>query len=281
MDIERIKTLASAWFLPAAAAAAAVAAAASAVHVLNCGQGPRPGPAAVRSGPAAVDRALIPGGTFLMGSAEGEGQAEERPRHAVTLSAYYMDRREVSVGQYRAFAESSGRAVPRQGPWSTDSHPVVNVDWYDAEAYCAWAGGRLPTEAEWERAARGGTAADFDLEKDRKKLDEYSWDSLNSGDLPRPTGLKAPNAFGLYDMRGNVWEWVRDRMDPDYYRKSPARDPSGPDSGVYRVMRGGSVRYDGSYLRMAYRGSNYPCFRAWDAGFRCAVGAGVAGGPEK
>ncbi|HOW88701.1 MAG TPA: SUMF1/EgtB/PvdO family nonheme iron enzyme, partial [Elusimicrobiales bacterium] len=134
MDIERIKALASAWFLPAAAAAAAVAVVASAVHVSTCGQGPRPAPAGGRSGPAAEERVLIPGGTFLMGSAEGEGQSEERPRHAVTLSAYYMDRREVSVGRYRDFAESSGRVVPRQGPWSTDSHPVVNVDWYDAEA---------------------------------------------------------------------------------------------------------------------------------------------------
>jgi len=206
-----------------------------------------------------------------MGSRDGEGQMEERPRHKVHLDAYYIQRREVTVGEFREFADGSGRRMPSQETWSTTAHPVVNVNWHDAKAYCEWAGGRLPTEAEWEKAARGGRTSDFDLDRDYAELDAYSWNSVNSGNLPRPVGLKRPNAFGLYDMRGNVREWVNDWLDYGYYGKSPARDPRGPASGTYRVLRGGSVRYDGSYLRMASRSSNFPCFSADDIGFRCAA----------
>lgn len=218
--------------------------------------------------------ALIPAGEFRMGSQEGEGQAEEQPRHKIYLDAYYIDRREVTAGQYKKFAETTGRGMSKQGTWSTDEHPVVNVSWYDAWTYCKWAGGRLPTEAEWEKAARGGRDAEYDL-GEYAQLDKYSWDSLNSGNTPRPVGLKEQNRFGLYDMRGNVWEWVADWLDHGYYGKSPARNPQGPVTGTYRVLRGGSVNYDGTYLRMAYRSSNFPSFRSDDVGFRCA--ASVAG----
>jgi formylglycine-generating enzyme required for sulfatase activity len=217
--------------------------------------------------------ALIPAGEFQMGSQEGEGQSEEHPLHKIYLDAYYIDKREVTAGQYKNFAESTGREMREQEPWSTDAHPVVRVNWYDAWAYCKWAGSRLPTEAEWEKAARGGMDADFNPEKDYVALDKYSWNGLNSGNLPHPVGLKEPNLFGLYDMRGNVWEWTADWLDYEYYRKSPAQNPQGPDSGRYRVLRGGSAHYDASYLRMAYRSSNFPGFRSDDVGFRCAASA--------
>ena len=114
-----------------------------------------------------------------------------------------------------------------------EDHPVVRVNWDDATAYCQWAGGRLPTEAEWERAARGAG-------EPAARLKDVAWFSANSGDQTHPVGQKRPNGYGLYDMLGNVWEWCGDWYQEDYYKVGPSTDPKGPTSGQFRALRGGS-----------------------------------------
>jgi len=169
---------------------------------------------------------------------------------------------------------------PRSSVADLRHHPVVHVTWNDASAYAAWVGARLPTEAEWERAARGGIDGA-----------RYSWGSgehegrLNiwRGEFPRrstdrwlttaPVKTYRPNAFGLWNMTGNVWEWCSDRFAADYYRRSPEYDPPGPVEGESRVMRGGSYLCDDSYChryRVAARSSNTPDSASANVGFRCA-----------
>lgn len=214
---------------------------------------------------------LIPAGEFQMGSLEGE--RDEYPRHMVYLDAYYIDKHEVTVGQYKDFAKDAGRAMREQESWSTDRHPIVNVDWHDADAYCKWAGGRLPTEAEWEKAARGGTNTTYSFADDKSKLGEYAWYSGNSNRQAHPVGQKKANQYGLYDMHGNVWEWVSDWYYEDYYRNSPEKNPQGPDSGSLRGLRGGAWLHGN--LRAAARYWNFPDYDPTDHynGFRCVVPA--------
>jgi sulfatase modifying factor 1 len=214
---------------------------------------------------------LIPAGEFLMGSPEGEGEPDEHPRHKVYLDAFYIDNHEVTVGQYKIFAKATGRQVIVQG---TDMHPMANVSWEDAEAYCKWAGGRLPTEAEWEKAARGGTDTPYSFGDDMNKLDEYAWYESNSGKHAHPIGQKKPNQYGLYDMYGNVCEWVSDWYADSYYQNSPAKNPKGPSFGSLRSLRGGSAMLSPPIcVRAAFRGSSTPDSVNRSCGFRCVFTA--------
>ena len=218
-------------------------------------------------------KSLIPAGEFQMGCPEGEGSVSERPRHKVYLDAYRIDKHEVTVAQYKDFVKATGRQMRVQERWSTDRHPVVNVNWSDAVAYCEWAGGRLPTEAEWEKAARGGTDTKYDFGDDVSKLDEYAWSFTNSNSGAHPVGQKKPNRYGLYDMQGNVWELVADWYDANYYNISPEKNPKGPDSGVFRVLRGASWTDPYVMQRTAVRIRNNPGIRRPIFGFRCAFSA--------
>ena len=233
--------------------------------------------------------ALIPAGSFQMGSNEN---SDEQPIHTVTLDAYYIDQYEVTNAEYADFLNARGNQseggvtwlvegdsdvliTQNGGEWQPKSgygnYPVVGVSWYGAAAYCEWRGARLPTEAEWEKAARGGLEGK-----------QYPWgDTISCADANYYScvgnmtivGKYAPNGYGLYDMAGNVWEWVADWYASDYYGSSPSSNPTGPASGEYRVLRGGSWNNNDSRARSAYRMRATP-YSAWDdVVFRCARAA--------
>jgi sulfatase modifying factor 1 len=218
--------------------------------------------------------ARIPGGWFLMGS--DEGQDDERPAHRVWVDAFELAIHPVTTGQYAAFLAATGHAAPRD--WGQAAAgldlPVVGVSWFDAQAYCAWrarAGERLrlPTEAEWERAARGG------LEGQR-----FPWGDEVPAWIPRsgrgplpgpwPVTLGEPNPYGLYGIAANIHEWCVDWHAADFYARSPERNPAGPPDGVRRASRGGSWRHAITISRSAARSKIDPSFRYTDYGFRVA-----------
>jgi formylglycine-generating enzyme required for sulfatase activity/nucleotide-binding universal stress UspA family protein len=205
-------------------------------------------------------------GTFTMGSAESDQHAsrEEKPAHQVTLSEFWMGKTEVTNEQYRSFRpDHQGEA----------NLPAVNLSWTDAQAACKQFGGRIPTEAEWEYAVRAGSRTAWSFGDDAKKLGEYAWYNDNSGGKPQEVGKKKPNAWGLHDMHGNVWEWVADVFDA--YSPNAQTDPTGPAIGRYgeaRVIRGGSLDYKAELQRSAYRIWYQPQDSNRDIGFRCARG---------
>ncbi|MDD2773334.1 MAG: formylglycine-generating enzyme family protein [Elusimicrobiales bacterium] len=196
------------------------------------------------------ETALIPEGVFVMGSPEGEGLPNEHPQRKVYLDAFEMDKNLVTVSDYKKFADKVKREMRKQPDYSAGNHPVVNVSWADAAAYCGWAGKHLPTEAEWEKAARGGATTKWSFGSDESRLDDYAWHDRNSDNKSHPAGQKKPNQYGLYDMGGNVQEWVADWYGPYAYPRPPQRNPTGPLSAscmtgddvatnYCRVTRGG------------------------------------------
>ncbi|MDP6417719.1 MAG: SUMF1/EgtB/PvdO family nonheme iron enzyme, partial [Gammaproteobacteria bacterium] len=202
---------------------------------------------------------------FEMGDHFNEGKPHELPLHTVKLNAFYMDRTEITVGHFRQFVNHSGYNYP--GDWAkvaqyspTDDHPMIYVNWHDATAYADWAGKRLPTEAEWEYAARGGLAArrypwgnqiTHDNANYQGTAGKDQWDQSTAPVGGLQAGSFAPNGYGLYDMAGNVWEWCADRYDEDYYSQASAKNPSGPGSGSGRLLRGGAWSNGVSLLRLA------------------------------
>ena len=229
----------------------------------------RPAPAQPQA-PAAPpdDMALIPAGDFLMGSPEGEGHPTEQPAHRVHVSAFRIDRTPVTAAQYRRFSEAKGWPMRQQPFYSEDDHPVVFVDWHDAQAYCAWRGKRLPTEAEFEKAARGGTDTTFSFGNSPSGLPAHSWFRGNSEEQTHPVGTKAPNPYGLHDMSGNVMHWVADWFDPVYYRRGPERDPRGPAEGKFRTVRGCAWHDEPATCRAATRARTQPDSPVNGRGFR-------------
>jgi formylglycine-generating enzyme required for sulfatase activity len=228
---------------------------------------------------------LIPAGEFQMGDSL-DGMDLALPVHTVYLDAFYMDIYEVTNAQYLKFMDATGHSAPvywDDSRFNVPEHPVVGVSWHDAVAYAEWAGKRLPTEAEWEKAARGGlvgkryswgsdspdgTQCNFaDVNTD------YDWSDKSVDDgysRTSPVGSFSANGYGLYDMAGNVWDWCSDWYDSSYYSSSPSNNPKGPSSGSQRVMRGGSwSRYE-DFLRCAYRSSRPPTDMYGYIGFRCS-----------
>ena len=212
----------------------------------------------------------IPAGEFMMGSNERDNQ---KSIHRMHLSAYQIARHPVTNAQYAAFVKAKSHRVPKHWkggkiPRGKENHPGVWVSWEDARAFCAWAGVRLPTEAEWEKAARGtdGRKYPWGNEPPTKELCNFN---RNVGDTT-PVGEypKGASPYGVLDMAGNVWEWVNDWYSKDYYRVSPGANPQGPETGERRVLRGGSWNYSGSNVRSALRFDNFPDY--WDnyLGFR-------------
>ena len=219
---------------------------------------------------------LVPAGEFTMGSPTGD--VDERPPHQVYLDSFLIDKHEVTVGQYAEFLQQAGGNAPSD--WKTmnqlshKKRPVSNVDWADAAAYCKWAGKRLPTEAEWEKAARGtdGRLYPWGNEPPTTRHANYGQSgSINNGALA-PVGSfeEGKSPYGVYDMAGNVWEWVSDWYDHDYYKASPQRNPEGPPTGGFKGIRGGSWNSSPRALRSADRYWDPPTFRSqYSPGFRC------------
>ena len=230
--------------------------------------------------------ALIPAGEFTMGrtketSDDASGMRplilrDDRPPHSVRLDAYYMDRHEATHAEYAEFVKSTGRRPPYhwldgEMPSDAADSAIYNVDWNDASSYCEWAGKRLPTEAEWERAARGGLeGADYPWGDD-KALPEKARHA--TGDGPGPVEQHPPNAFGLYDMAGNVSEWCSDWFERTYYERSPAENPQGPGDGIYRIIRGGAWSDGPRRITVFFRNWVRPNQRTPNLGFRCVKDA--------
>jgi formylglycine-generating enzyme len=226
-----------------------------------------------------IDKAklvLIPEGWFLMGA--DLGQENERPVHRVWLDAFYLAEHQITNAEYAVFAKATGSPNPplwNDANFSHPEQPVVAVSWFDAVSYCEWLSGlsgrkyRPPTEAEWERAARGGVEGKLFPWGDAppQSLPDYErrW---RTG--PEPVGQSAPNGFGLYDICANVHEWCADWYQSDYYAVSPEHNPRGPENGERRVSRGGSWRHHVKVTRCAARSSIPPAFQYADYGFRVA-----------
>jgi formylglycine-generating enzyme required for sulfatase activity len=236
--------------------------------------------------PALLGMVLIPAGEFTMGRTKLTRDdnttmrprvlLDDRPAHKVWLDAYSLDAHEVTNVQYAKFVTATSRRPPYhwsagQYPQGEENLPVFNVSWDDANAYCAWAGKRLPTEAEWERAARGG-----------KEGLSYPWgDKMEPGKArynveagPASVGQFPANDFGLFDMAGNVSEWCSDWFDREYYQSSPARNPKGPESGMYKVIRGGAWSDEPARTTVFFRNWVRPTQTTPNIGFRCAMRAG-------
>lgn len=227
----------------------------------------------------------VPAGWFLMGSDPGVDRVagpQEFPQRSVYLPTYQIDQYEVSNVHYLRFVLATHAAVPPY--WKGDpfpdkmaSHPVIGVSWHEAEAYCRWVGKRLPTEAEWEKAARG---TDGRLYPWGNELP--GWLRTNIAHSGSKRGIRYPplanvnryergvSPYGVYQMAGNVAEWVADWFGAEYYRRAPKENPKGPEQGEDKVFRGGSWNEDPEVARSAGRGSYPPDYRSYLIGFRCA-----------
>ncbi|MEW5871938.1 MAG: bifunctional serine/threonine-protein kinase/formylglycine-generating enzyme family protein [Chloroflexota bacterium] len=245
--------------------------------------------------------ALIPAGEFQMGSESGD--SDERPVHAVYLDAYYIDHYEVTNARYAECVEVGECDPPTSRASNTRSsyygspeyadYPVIYVSWEMADAYCQWREARLPTEAEWEKAARGGLEGkqypwgdDFDgsLANFCDKNCSLGWADKNYDDGyedTAPAGSYAPNGYGLYDMAGNVWEWVQDWYSSTFYSNMVYDNPVGPDSSQYRVLRGGSWSFNVSDLRSTRRYLGKADSGFDSRGFRCARPADLSKAPMR
>jgi formylglycine-generating enzyme required for sulfatase activity len=207
----------------------------------------------------------------MMGCSPGDNECgyDEKPSHQVTISkGFWIGQTKVTVGAYKRFAAATGRQMPdapnSNSGWANENMPIVNVTWGDARDYCTWAGGLLPTEAEWEYAARGEST-----EARYGPIDDIAWYDKNSGGQTHPVAQKRANGFGLFDTLGNVWEWVNDWYDEHYYSSSPSTDPPGPTSASERVLRGGSLNFFPSVVRVSLRFRVNPAGWNYDVGFRC------------
>ena len=230
-------------------------------------------PDSLRPGDAPM--ALVPAGEFTMGSTLRD---DEKPVHRVYLNAFYMDKYLVTVEQYAKYLEATGQEAPPE--WEImnqaqhQKRPVVNIDWSDAATYCKWAGKRLPTEAEWEKSARGTDGRLYPWGNDaptrlHANFGKKGWEN-HMALVPVGMYEMGKSPYGIYDLAGNAWEWVNDWYDHDYYKKSPAKNPQGPPTGKSKVVRGGNWLYVQEFLRSSFRFNAEPSGRQFGYGFRCA-----------
>ena len=261
-------------------------------------------PAAAAAGwanPAGITFLPIPAGTFQMGSPDGQGKDDEHPAHPVAIPRpFHMGRTPVTVDEFRSFVQATGyrteaeqgggASVPLGGglmnqqpdaswrnPYFKQSgkDPVVCLSWNDAKAFVAWLNSsepthlyRLPTEAEWEYACRAGSSTAFSYGDDPEQMFLHGWCDPIAAGQTHPVAEKRPNAWGLFDMHGNVWQWCEDWYDQEAYRSTANSDPKGPTLGEAKVQRGGAWNFPPASARSAYRMRNVPSLRHANFGFR-------------
>ena len=251
---------------------------------------PQPGSQPILKTKSGAEMVLLPAGEFSMGSATGK--AEEAPVHVVKLDAFLMDRTEVTQEQFGKLMQDNPSPSHFKGP----TRPVEQVSWAEAAIYCnlrskseglaacydeatakcnfAADGYRLPTEAEWEYACRAGSKESYSFGSDAQQLRRYAWFAENAEKKTQPVAKKKPNAWGLFDMHGNVAEWCNDVFDPGYYAKSSTENPRGPEDGERYVLRGGAWTSNADRCRASARVGAVPgfqdaCFARDGIGFRC------------
>ncbi len=240
--------------------------------------------------PVRMEFVRVPAGEFLMGSDPAknkEAHNDELPQHRVCLSEFYIGKYPVTNTQYAAFVEATGYEVQKEWiktkkegsyPVGGENHPATYVIWYDAVAFCNWFSQEsghiisLPTEAEWEKAARGTDGRTYPWGQGIDSTRANYWGKEKGKETTpvdaHPAGI---SPYGALDMAGNIWEWINDWYDADYYAKSPAENPTGPQDTGSKVVRGGSWHYVENYIRTAYRDEYLPGNRSYNMGFRCRI----------
>lgn len=233
----------------------------------------------------------IPAGHFIMGSPDNDNEARdfEKPQHEVHITnSFYIGKFEVTQEQWETVMGANPYIRERSNPYYnlpgmaeriTRPHHPATVSWNDAQEFIEKLNEiegkqsyRLPTEAEWEYAARAGTTTKYSFGDIESELDNYAWygEGFENGGT-HPVGQKQPNPWGLYDIHGNAWEWVQDWFNANYYSQSPTTDPKGPDSGIERVVRGGSWHITANSWRSAFRRDYKPDYRGISIGFRVVL----------
>ena len=259
--------------------------------LVGCGAVPTPTPSAGDTWTRPADDAAmvyVPAGEFLMGSTDEDIDTtldecsdcmpdwftNEQPQHTVYLDAFWIDRSEVTNVQYRKCVEAGACEEPAcwdDSDYNAPDQPVVCVRWDDAQDYAAWVGGRLPTEAEWEKAARGTDGRIYPWGNSSPDCDRANYYGCVGKPLPGGSHSDGASPYGALDMVGNVWEWVADWYADDYDSRSPAQNSQGPESGNLRVLRGGSFYYLQGFVRCACRYGVSPINWNKDCGFRVVV----------
>jgi formylglycine-generating enzyme required for sulfatase activity len=244
-----------------------------------------------------TDLIQVKGGTFKMGSKNSDTSAEldEQKEHSVTLNTFEISKFEITVWEWKQFIKANKMKMPIKPSWGwQDNYPINGITWNEAIAYCNWLstkeklqpcyskkgpnfvcnfkanGYRLPTEAEWEFAAKGGTNSKGFRYSGSDKLEDVAWYKANSNGQPHTVGTKLPNELGIYDMSGNVWEWCWDWYNKDFYKLEKGDNPKGPEMGERRTVRGGSWDSKSNYVRPANRISTIPSKTHEFYGFRIA-----------
>jgi serine/threonine-protein kinase len=222
----------------------------------------------------------VPAGEFTMGASSGSPAVQ--PVHKVTLDAFWIDQTEVTNAMYALCVTAGACQLPSSknsntrasyyGDVQFDNYPVIYVNWTKAQAYCSWAGRRLPTEAEWEKAARGTDGRTYPWGESAPDATLLNFNNPSKGDTTEvgkyPSGA---SPYGALDMAGNVSEWVNDWFDSSYYAKSPAENPPGPASGQFHILRGGSWFYEAANVSATSKAWDEPTFRNNNSGIRCAT----------
>jgi len=227
----------------------------------------------------------VEGSSFLMGSESGD--PDEKPVHNISLNNFSISQYEVTYDQFDLFCDATGRMKPNDNGWGRGNKPVTNVSWNDAADFCKWVTSqtgktiRLPTEAEWEFAAKGGILSNGFLYSGGDSLNEIAWNFTNAIGSTHDVGTKKGNELGIFDMSGNVWEWCGDWFDETYYSYSPSVNPKGPLNGTQKVIRGGSWASftvpggEGEIVvngcRVTDRSNSDPSVKSADFGFRCVI----------